>query len=245
MKALLALRLARVFVHLLRGLCICGLVFPWIGRERRLARIQRWSAQLLRIFGVTVEFEPDNRPAHPGLCVSNHVSWIDVFVINAVLPSRFVAKSEVRRWPLVGRLSAWAGTMFVARTNPRDLRRTVGTLASALQAGERIVVFPEGTSAAQGAVLPFRANLFEAAVQAQAPVYPIALSYSDDAGRPHTAAEYIGDTTLLESMVAMLSGPPIRARLALLPSIRTGAEDRRELARQAHESVSARIRSGV
>jgi 1-acyl-sn-glycerol-3-phosphate acyltransferase len=232
-----ALRLVRVLAHLLLGLCICGLVFPWLGRERRLARIRGWSAQLLRIFGVRAELAGAGGAAG-GLWVANHVSWIDIFVINALFPSRFVAKSEVRRWPLVGPLCAWAGTIFIQRANPRDLRQTMTVMAAALRDGERVVVFPEGTSAAQGGMLAFRANLFEAAIEAGVPVQPVSIRYLDDDGRFHGAVEYIGTTSLVESMVAMLSGGPIHARLAVLPAIDAGGADRRALAQRAHRAVA-------
>jgi 1-acyl-sn-glycerol-3-phosphate acyltransferase len=235
-----ALRLVRVLGHLLLGLGICALVFPWLGRERRLDRIRRWSLQLLRIFGVRAELAGAGGAASAvsGLWVANHVSWIDIFVINALFPSRFVAKSEVRRWPLVGPLCAWAGTIFIERANPRDLRQTMAVMVAALRDGERVVVFPEGTSAAQGGMLPFRANLFEAAIDAGVPVQPVSIRYLDDAGRFHGAVEYIGTTSLIESMVAMLSGGPIHARLAILPGIDAGDADRRTLAQRAHRSVA-------
>jgi 1-acyl-sn-glycerol-3-phosphate acyltransferase len=239
----LPLRLVRVLAHLLLGLGICALVFPWLGRERRLIRIRRWSQQLLRIFGVRAELAGAGDAvsamgAVSGLWVANHVSWIDIFVINALYPSRFVAKSEVRRWPLVGPLCAWAGTIFIQRANPRDLRQTMAVMVAALRDGERVVVFPEGTSAAQGGLLPFRANLFEAAIEAGVPVQPVAIRYLDDAGRFHGAVEYIGTTSLIESMVAMLSGGPIHARLAILPAIDAGDADRRTLAQHAHRAVA-------
>ena len=176
--------------------------------------------------------------AEHGLWVANHVSWIDIFVINVLFPSRFVAKSEVRGWPLVGRLCAWTGTIFVQRANPRALRQTMAVMVAALRDGERVVVFPEGTSAAQGGMLPFRANLFEAAIEAGVPVQPVSIRYLDDCGRLHGAVEYIGTTSLLESMVAMLSGGPIHARLVILPAIDEHGADRRALAQRAHRAVA-------
>jgi 1-acyl-sn-glycerol-3-phosphate acyltransferase len=241
MKLRLAARLARVLLHLLKGLSICTMVFPWLRPEQRLARVGRWSGQLLRIFQVSVELAPGSCPPANGLWVANHVSWIDVFVINALFPARFVAKSEVRRWPLVGALSARAGTIYVARENRRDLRRTLATLATALDAGERVVVFPEGTSAAQGAMLPFRANLFEATISAQAAVQPVAISYFDTDGRLHAGVEYIGATSLVESMIAMLSGKPIRALLHTLPTLSPHATERRSLAQHAYRAIHASL----
>jgi 1-acyl-sn-glycerol-3-phosphate acyltransferase len=236
-KLRVALRLARVLAHLLKGLCVCTLVFPWLGRPQRLMHVGRWSTELLGIFRVSVTLAPSGCTVGQGLLVANHVSWIDIFVINAMFPARFVAKSEVRGWPLVGTLCDRAGTIFVARTNGRALRQTVAKLVGALGDGERIVVFPEGTSSAQGMLLPFRANLFEAAVTARVPVQPLALSYVDADGRPHSAVEYIGATSLVESMVAMLSGDPIRAVLQVMSVLPASANDRHDLARRAHHAV--------
>ena len=237
MKALmLAWRLLCVILHILAGLCTCVVVFPWLGPEQRLARIQRWSQRVLRTFGVTVEVAGVPVLAN-ALLVANHVSWVDVFVINARCPSRFVAKSEVRRWPLIGPLSALAGTVFVARDRPSELRRTVDALAASLRAGERIACFPEGTSAAQGDLVPFRANLFEAAIEAQVPVQAMAISYVDDDGDPHPSVEYIAATSLAESMVAILSGKPIRARLHALPALATEGAGRRALAASSEQLV--------
>lgn len=241
MNLRLAARLLWVLAHLLRGLLICSVLFPWLGRERRLACIAQWSAQLLRIFRVQLELTGFAQPAAHGLWVANHVSWIDIFVINAIYPSRFVAKSEVRRWPLVGRLSASTGTIFIRRGSARELRTTVETMAAALAAGERIVVFPEGTSAAQGAMQPFRANLFEAAITAQASVQPMALAYVTADGCLHDSVEYIGDTSLIDSMVRILSGAPVIARLTALPALPAGATDRRVLAQCAHDAIQAEL----
>ena len=238
MQLRVAVRCARVLVHVLKGLCICTFAFPWLDRDQRLAHIGRWSAQLLRIFRVSVELTPGSPAPTDGLWVANHVSWMDVFVIDALYPSRFVAKSEVRRWPLIGALSARAGTVFVARGQRRALRDTVTALAAALAAGERVVVFPEGTSAAQGALLPFRANLFEAAVMARTVVQPVALRYLDPSGHLHKSVEYIGDMSFLESMASMLSGAPIRAVVVLAPALPSGGAERRDLAQRAHAAVN-------
>jgi 1-acyl-sn-glycerol-3-phosphate acyltransferase len=233
----LAYRLLCVMVHILAGLCTCLLVFPWIGPAQRMGHIQRWSQRVLRTFGVTVELHGVVPVLPNALIVANHTSWVDVFVINARFPSRFVAKSEVRSWPLIGPLSALAGTVFVARGQRSGLRRTVDALALQLRAGERIACFPEGTSAAQGQLQPFRANLFESAIDAGVPVQALAVSYRDDDGALHPSVEYIAATSLAESMVAILSGRPIRARLHALPALATEGANRRALALCSHAQV--------
>jgi 1-acyl-sn-glycerol-3-phosphate acyltransferase len=237
----LAWRLCRVMIHIVVGLATCALVFPWIGPARRMDRIARWSRRVLRTFGITVEETGGLPVLQNALLVANHISWVDVFVINACYPSHFVAKSEVRGWPLIGPLSALAGTVFVARERPSQLKTTVGQLARKLRAGERIACFPEGTSAAQGDLQPFRANLFEAAVEAGVPVQALAVSYVDDDGAPHAAVEYIATTSLAASMLAILGGKPIRARLQALPVQDGGGASRRALAAASHAQVRAAL----
>jgi 1-acyl-sn-glycerol-3-phosphate acyltransferase len=241
MKLLLALRLLAVLLHLLRGLFICTVMFPWWSRARRLACIGRWSAQLLRIFRVEVALMPGSAPPGRGLWVANHVSWIDVFVINALFPSRFVAKADVRQWPLVGALCARTGTVFVARAGGRPLRATVAAMTAALAENERVVMFPEATSAAQGAMRPFRASLFASAVGAGCAVQPLALGYVDADGKAHRTVEYTGSTSLLASMIAILSGPPVLARLQPLPVLPARAAGRAALAQAAEAAIRASL----
>jgi 1-acyl-sn-glycerol-3-phosphate acyltransferase len=114
-------------------------------------------------------------------------------------------------------------------------------MVAALGNGERVVVFPEGTSAAQGAMLPFRANLFESAIEAAVPVQPVSIRYLDAQGGYHGAVEYIGATSLVESMVAILSGGPIHACLSVLPAFAVDGADRRTLAQCAYQAVAEEL----
>lgn len=234
-----------MLVHLLAGLCACALVFPWASAARRDRTIQRWSRQLLAICGVSVGEWSDSTVRQPALAhamiVSNHVSWLDIFVINTLYPSRFVAKSEIRQWPVLGWLVDKAGTVFIARGKRRELRLIFKGMVGALVAGERVAFFPEGTTAAQGTLLPFHANLFEAAVDARALVQPCALRYLDANGAHHAAVEFVGETTFVQSMMAVLSGGPVRAELQCLEPIDAAGAHRREVAAQAHAAIAAAL----
>ncbi|MFK3740176.1 lysophospholipid acyltransferase family protein [Massilia sp. TN1-12] len=238
MNIKLAWRLARVIVHLVQGLATCALVFPWAGAALRERLVRRWSARLLGICRVRVERAPGAPALEHALIVSNHISWLDIFVINAMLPSRFVAKAEIRAWPVVGWLVAQAGTVFIARGNRRELRHIFKGIVDALGQRQRVAFFPEGTVAAQGQLLPFHANLFEAAIDAGVPVQPYALAYLDARGGWHADVDYTGDTTFVQSILRILGGEPVTARLASLAPIPAGpGTHRRELAQQAQEAI--------
>lgn len=234
-----AYRLLRVVLHLIAGLLTCALIFPLINAAGREARIQRWSAKLLAICGVKVEISRNAQPAPHALVVANHVSWLDIFVINSLHPCRFVAKSDIRDWPLIGWLCEKTGTIFISRGRVRDVRRIYEGLVASLHAGEHVAFFPEGTTAVQGTLLPFHANLFEAAIEAQVPIQPYAVRYVDAHGNLHAAADFVGDMTFVQSMLTILKSGGMTARLITLPAIPVvGTPHRRELAVAARQSIA-------
>jgi len=146
------------------------------------------------------------------LLVANHISWLDILVMHAARHCRFVSKSEVRRWPLIGTLSTGAGTLYIERESRRDAMRVVHQMADALKAGDILAVFPEGTTSDGVSLLPFHANLIQAAISAGAPVQPVALSFIDVAtGQPSLAPCYINDDTLFGSIWRTLTAPRIAA----------------------------------
>jgi 1-acyl-sn-glycerol-3-phosphate acyltransferase len=233
----LAWRLARILLHLIEGLAKCALVFPWASPATRQRLTLGWSRRLLGICGVRLT-RVDGAPALAhALVVANHVSWLDIFVINALYPSRFVAKAEIRRWPVVGWLVAMAGTVFIARGNRRDLRHVFKGLVASLQTGERVAFFPEGETAPPGVVLPFHANLFEAAIDAKVPVQPFALKYVDAGGALHHAVDFTGDTTFVDSVMRILRADGLEAQLACLEPIEAAGAHRRDLAQAARAEI--------
>ncbi|HEY0845984.1 MAG TPA: lysophospholipid acyltransferase family protein [Noviherbaspirillum sp.] len=237
-------RLLRVVLHLFRGLATCALVFPLIDEAGRLRRIRAWSMNLLSLcrVDVRVRHEGGAQPAPRALIVANHVSWLDIFVINTLHPCRFVAKSDIRDWPLIGWLCEKTGTIFISRGKLREVRRIYQGLVTSLHAGEHVAFFPEGTTAAQGSVLPFHANLFEAAIEAEVPVQPYAVRYVDATGKFHPAADFVGDMTFVQSMMTVLRSGPMIAELILLQPVETHrASHRRELADAARRLIAAEL----
>lgn len=239
------LRKTALVLHLLRGLLTCALLFPWLGVRSREWHIRRWSRRLLRICGVEVEVVDATGVAQPGaarqgaMVVSNHISWLDIYVIHSWQPVRFVAKSEIRSWPLVGWLCEKTGTIFIERGRKRDAHRVLHDITDVMLQGDLVGVFPEGTTTDGTSVLPFHANLMQAPISGGLPVQPVGLNYLDAAtGLPTLAAAYIGDTTLLQSLEAVLRAPRIKARLVIGPALVPASGDRRELAGAAREVVA-------
>jgi 1-acyl-sn-glycerol-3-phosphate acyltransferase len=241
---MLVFRLARVAMHLFQGLATCAFIFPFVSAATRQGLIKSWSIKLVAICGlsVTIRHAQGAQPAPRALMVSNHVSWLDIFVINSLQPCRFVAKSDIRSWPLVGWLSMKTGTIFISRGNRRDVKRIYQGLVASLHAGEHVAFFPEGTTSSQGNLLPFHANLFEAAIEAEVPVQPYVVRYVDAKGNHHPAAEFIGDMSFAQSMVTILKSRGIEAELIVLPVIATDKDShRRELAETAHHVMAAAL----
>lgn len=241
-----AFRLVRICLHLLAGLLTCALVFPFAGDPVRARLIRRWSLKLLGMCRVQVEMI-DAQPGMPlahALIVANHISWLDIFVINSWHPCRFVAKADIRGWPLLGWLCDKAGTIFIERGSLRAVRRIYEGLVHRLHAGERVAFFPEGTTSVQGSLLPFHSNLFESAVEAQVPIQPFVLRYlrpDGEPGRFHPSVTFIGEMSFVESLIAILKGGPVRAELVRLPQIETTGRHRRELAQLAQDAIAAEL----
>ncbi|MEZ5730003.1 MAG: lysophospholipid acyltransferase family protein [Burkholderiaceae bacterium] len=185
-----AWRLPLLVVLLVYGLASALLAFPLIGESARRAQIAGWSRWLLRACGVQpIELSPpaEGRLADRGegqMLLLNHLSWLDIFVIDALAPATFVAKSEIARWPLLGTLVAAVGTEFIERGRRHAVHRVIERLDAKLGAGTRVAVFPEGTTTDGRRLLPFHGNLAQAAINAGAPVVPVGLRYLDPAGQP-------------------------------------------------------------
>jgi 1-acyl-sn-glycerol-3-phosphate acyltransferase len=231
-----AFRLARVGLHLAYGMATAALVYPLIGRPSQLHLKQRWSRQLLAMLGVRLQTDAAAMPA-PALLVANHVSWLDIFVINAVAPAAFVCKAEVRGWPGIGWLCARTETLFMPRGSRSAAKQAGEIVAARLRAGWRVAVFPEGTTTDGGSLLPFRPALLQGAIDAGCVVQPLALRYVDGDGRTSTLPAYCGDTALLTSLRRIAAAPRLEACLEVLPALDGRGAERRALAASAETSI--------
>lgn len=198
-----------------------------------------WMRALNRVIGLRVRVvcQPCRVPA---LVVANHISWLDVPALAAVLPMTFVAKADVRRWPLLGRLAGLAGTRFLDRTSIGAVRPLLEHIAARLRAGHRCAVFPEGTSTAGDRLRPFFPALFQAAIDAGCPVQPVAIEYGH--GVPGDAlAPFTGDQDFVAHLWRLLGRRRTEVTLSFLAPVDARGGERRALARHAHAVLERRL----
>lgn len=232
------LRALLLAAHLAYGVALCA----WLalGGSRRTPRerlAQDWHWRLLDILGVRLRME--GTPLRvPHMTVANHVSWLDIPVLGALEPTRFVSKSEVRHWPIAGWFAVACGTFFIRR-GKGGARPLIEQLVPHLRSAGSVVIFPEGTTTDGSEVRPFHARLFGAAIEAGCPVQPVTLQYglSDD---DENVAAFIGDDSLLTHLVRLLRNPGVEVRVRYGPPLApTG--DRDALAQEAETFVRAAL----
>jgi len=234
-------RYARLGLHLAEGALTVALVFGLSSAARRRTLRRHWSARLLAILGMRLEVRGE--PIAAGsMLVANHVSWVDIFVINALAPAAFVSKAEVRHWPLIGWLSAHNDTVFLRRGSRGHAKIVNGEIAGILGAGGHVAVFPEGTTTDGSHVLHFHGALLQPALDAGHPVQPVALAYLGADGRRSSAPAYDGDISLGQCIAAMVGERGLTVRVQVTPPLPAeAATDRRALALLTRERIVAAV----
>ncbi|MET0335565.1 MAG: lysophospholipid acyltransferase family protein [Rhizobacter sp.] len=241
MRTLRALwRLACCGKLLVTGVLRCAFIFPFITSETRLWQTGRWCGHMAGALGLTIT---GTGVSHAGstLLAANHISWLDILAVNAVHPARFVSKADVKHWPILGWLVASGGTLFIERERKRDALRVVHQIADALKQGDTIAMFPEGTTGDGSNLLPFHANLLQAAISTGTPVQPVALRYADDEHTPSQAVVWIGDSTLAESLWRVACARGLRVQVTQMEAIATVGVDRRDLGLQVRNQIAGAL----
>jgi 1-acyl-sn-glycerol-3-phosphate acyltransferase len=213
--------------------------FPQLNQQQRDARVQVWAMQLLRIWGIDLEVRGKPVTIGPALLVCNHISWLDILVIHATRHCRFVSKSELRDWPVLGTLATGGGTLYIERAQRKDAMRMVKDMAKSLREGDVLAVFPEGTTGDGIGMLPFHANLIQSAIEAEAPIQPLALQFVDaKTNEISMAARYIDDDTLLNSVWSTLNARGLKAVVNFGELQSAQDRDRRAWSLDLHREVS-------
>ena len=232
-------RLLALFIWLFLGLLWLASGYRFLGRSARHVSTRVFAKGVLFFCGVSRQPNESNVPA--GLVACNHVSWVDIFVIQAHWPCIFIAKSEIRAWPVVGWLVAGSGTIFIERGNRRAIPGVIEQAQRYFSKGERVTFFPEGTTSDGTEVLPFHASLFSMIeTEPQTPLTLMAIRYKERS-QPTKATAYIDEMTLWESMVRIMSSEGLSVECLAIPfSIAPDSlakYDRRTLANESRQKI--------
>lgn len=188
---------------------------------------------------------PGQQDVSGTLVAANHVSWLDIFAMSAVYPSSFIAKQEISTWPVLGKMGKNAGTVFINRNSRRDIEPINQAITAALSTGQNVSFFPEARTSSGKEVLPFKAALFQAAIDADAPIQVVALRYYDGEGRRSAVPSY-SDVNLIASLWRVISMKQIRIKLDFAPPFRPSeypGSDRYALKDIAERYVRTKIES--
>jgi 1-acyl-sn-glycerol-3-phosphate acyltransferase len=230
-------RFLRVLAWVLHGYWRIRREFASLDKTAQAREVEAWAQQMLRILGIEVRIEGE--PAHgPVLLAANHISWLDIVVMHAARHCRFVAKSEIRHWPVLGTLTTAGQSLYIERASSRDAMRVVHQMHEALRQGDVLAVFPEASTGDGLSLLPFHGNLLQAAISADAPIQPVALRFVDAAtGAVSFAPCYVADDTLLGSLWRTLCAPPLLACVRYGALEQAEGRSRRQWAEGLRESV--------
>jgi 1-acyl-sn-glycerol-3-phosphate acyltransferase len=233
-------KLARLLAHLLRGYVKVRWGWQALTPLQAQEEVMSWAKETLNILGARVKLEGQLRQTGPLLLVSNHVSWMDILLFLSLGPVRFVSKSEVQFWPVIGHFAQACRTLFIQRTSKRDARMVVQRMSESLQKGDLIAIFPEGTTTVGETVLPFHANLFESVVASNAQVQAAGILYvGEDEKTFITATSFTGEDTLVGSIWRILGLRQFDIWVCIGPEHDALGQNRRVLSTQSWHQVQA------
>ncbi len=232
-------RAARLIGHLLLGALLAHTVLGRLVRAQRHDALVRWWVRgILRILNVHLEIE-GRVNAEPALFAANHVSWLDIPCLRAALDTEFVAKQEVARWPVIGRMAGLAGTLFLNRGEHDASLVAANNMSGTLAAGRSVAIFPEGTTGDGRRLGRFHARLYQAAIRTRRPVQAVAIAYPHADG-VHPAAPFIGDDNLGRHVWVLLAEESLAVRLTLCTPIHEFGE-RRALAERTRTQIATAL----
>ncbi|MEI2415210.1 lysophospholipid acyltransferase family protein [Orrella sp. JC864] len=239
-------RLAIVAVMVVLGLLIIATVFPFLGVKTRAWANRTWSRTLMAVIGVKVLVRGQPCLDAPVLWIANHVSWLDIYVLNSVRATSFVAKAEIRRWPVIGWLVAGAGTVFIDRKQRQAVQTASQAMRERFARGEAVGLFPEGTTSPGFDLRPFHSSLFEPARHVEVMIQPVALRFLYRGQRSDYAA-FVGEQTLMGNAWKVFRTTGLAVEAVFLPPLQRHDDqgkvlDRGALSAQAHRAILAEIR---
>lgn len=240
-------RIARVILHVLLGISICAIGLPFCSANTRKRLTKWWCRALLNCFNLQVKVLglPPTEATEKTMFLANHISWADIHAINSVIPVRFIAKVEIKSWPIFGYLVSKSGTLFINRNIRRDAARIIDITTDSLNEKDNVCLFPEGTTTEGDEILPFKASIVQAAVNAKAQVWPLCIYYPDANGQPNKQMAYAGETTMPESMGAILKIKQPIVHLHFLEPMACEGKTRQAISKAAFAAINQAFQAQI
>ena len=243
-------RISRVSAHTLIAVVTVTFVFPLASKSLKMRLTKWWCKQLLAAFNLRISSHGHIPHQHQAMSstmiVANHISWSDIHALNSIVPLRFIAKSEIKNWPVFGYLANKADVLFIDRDKRQDAARIVHLTSSSLIEGDNLCLFPEGTTTDGTKMKPFKSSIIQAAIHAKATIHPVAIRYPGRNGSANTSIAYAGDTTMKESLQQLLLQQNPAVELHFLMPIATAelsetTKDRRKLTRHIEQLIKEKL----
>jgi len=231
-------RVPLLLLHVFVGLPLVLLCFlpgihriPVAGMPLRKRAHRAWQRITLRLFGVRMDVS-GRLPDGPALIVANHISWLDIVLLQALWPMWLVAKAEIRAWPLIGWLAETGGTLFIERGKLESRQKIARRMAALMRRGDRVGIFPEGGIRPDCGVNRFHAPLFAPAIRTRMPVVPVAIRYQRE-GDLHEEFVFGPGESFLRNFFRLMAEPPLTGRVMIGEPILDYDNGRRRLAEKA------------
>jgi 1-acyl-sn-glycerol-3-phosphate acyltransferase len=233
-------RILLLIVHIVVGITILATVWVFCEQATRDKLIRWWSKGVLWRFNIKVVTfgETPSPNQESSMILANHISWIDIYALNSVIPVRFIAKSDINNWPVFGYLARKSGTIFINRTSRKDTARIVNKTAESLSNRNNVAFFPEGTTTDGTTLGHFKSSLVQAAIQANCTIKPLAIRYPNPDGSANTNLAYAGETTMAESMMQALKTKQPIVELHFLPAIDNLSGNRQVITQNAYNAIA-------
>ena len=234
-KLIGAVRFVAALLYALACIILVLVYLQWVPAAKKKNIIRTWAATFIRIVGMQLKVEGQIYDK-PCLILANHISFIDVFALNATKPGRFIAKSEIAGWPVFGKIAKGVDTLFIERKNHRSILSVNEQISQALKQKQTIMLFPEGRTSAGLTLLPLKSNLIEPAILSDTPVQPVALCYTEN-GQKTTKASY-ANIQIFACLWTIVSTPGLALTMKFLPVIDVTGKSRHEVAKEASALMS-------
>ena len=219
------------------GIILGGRSWPAIKRLTIAAKI--WTSGIAKILGLHIKVFGDTSKCN-GLIISNHMSYVDVFLLGAIFPLRYTPRSDIKYWPVLGQALWVSRPIWINRSTKQSAGQALDEITESLRNKINIIAFPEGTTGSgEGDLLPFKSTVFEAAVEEDVPVHPVLIHYKND---ENIRISWYGNDTLFGHAWNLLKAKKIEAEVHILPAIYANGKNRKELAKNAYIVMNSRYR---